>query len=235
MALLQQDAATPGVQIRDALSGALVRDIPFSSGHAGIGFSVIADLNANSARELALLSDTKGPAIAHQIEIRDSSTGELIHTLNFPAGQRVRSLFKLPDLNENDSHELVTLHPELHEFGVMDSQTGAELNSIETALTEPLFTGTQTSIGSGTRLAVLGRSDPDGQIRAEVYNSLTSAIVNTIAFDQSGVTVSFRAIPDINGNGSSELVRLRAQAGPPALVAEIRDGGTGELLNTIGF
>ena len=50
-----------------------------------------------------------------------------------------------------------------------------------------------------------------------------------------GITVGFISIPDINGNGVAELVRLREQPGPQKLFAEVRDGRTGVLLQGMYF
>jgi len=82
---------------------------------------------------------------------------------------------------------------------------------------------------------LLGVRPSDGKNVAEVYDSLTGAVLHSIVFSSLGTTVAFQRIADVNGNGSSELVRLREQTGTPQFVAEIRDGATGVLINTVWF
>jgi len=235
LALLQQNPTKLRVQIKDPLTTALIGNISFSSGYVGNGLADIADLNGNHRRELALLADIRGPGVAHNIEIRDSKTGALIRTIGFTAGQSVGSMIKLPDLNHDDGNELAVLQSDVPQMVVFDSRTGADLNTIGTALTKPYFLGTQADTYSDTRLALLGKRASDGQIQAEVYDSSTGAIINTIVFAQEDSTVGFGKIADLNDNGSSELVRWRKQQATQQMTAEIRDGSTGVLINLIAF
>jgi hypothetical protein len=86
-----------------------------------------------------------------------------------------------------------------------------------------------------TALALLGKRAKDGQIRAHVYDVLSNTRLTTIIYEQYGTTVDFRMIPDSNGNGVAELVRLREQPGPQTLFAEVHDGETGQLIAGMHF
>jgi hypothetical protein len=235
LAVLQQNDTALRVQLKDALTGAAIRTIGFSSGYNGRTFGTIADLNGNKKREFALLADSKSPGAASIMEIRDSKTGGLIRTISYPAGEPVRGLLNLADLNQNGGTEVASLLPHLLQVVVVDTQTGLTLSTIDTTLSKPLLLSKEIDSGSDHNVALLGVRHSDGNIGAEVYDSLTGAVVHSIVFSQIGTTVGFQRIPDVNGNGSSELVRLREQQGTPQFVAEIRDGATGVLINNIGF
>lgn len=235
LAVLQQNATVLRVQINDALAGTAIRSVRFSDGYNGKGLGIIADLNGNKKREFALLADAKTPGLDYQVEIRDSRNGTLIRSINFAAGEPVRGLLNLADLNQNGGTDLGFLLPRLSQVLVVDTQTGASLNTIDTTLLKPLLLNKETDSGNDRNVVLLGEDAATGELRAVVYDSLTGAEVHSMVFSQLGTTIAFRSIPDINGNGSSELIRVREQTGTPKFVAEIRDGATGALINNIGF
>jgi len=70
---------------------------------------------------------------------------------------------------------------------------------------------------------------------AGMHNILTDRLIGKAVYDNYGTTVDFISIPDINGNGVAELVRLREQPGPQKLFAETRDGRTGQWLQGMYF
>lgn len=235
LAVLQQNDTALRVQLKDALSGTAIRNIPFSDGYNGKALGSIADLNGNKKREFVLLADAKTPGADYQLEIRDSQSGTLIRTIVYPAGEAVRGLLNLADLNLNGGTDLASLLPHIPQVTVLDTKTGSTLNTITTTLAKPFLMSRETDTASDNQVALFGVRSSDGKNIAEVYDSLTGAIVHSIEFSSLGTTVGFRRIGDLNGNGSSELVRLREQTGVPQFAAEIRDGATGALINTIGF
>ncbi|MGR8935801.1 MAG: FG-GAP repeat domain-containing protein [Gammaproteobacteria bacterium] len=233
--VLQQNDNVLRAQIKDALTGNLIRNIAFAPGYKCRNLLVIKSLNRNQSPELALLADNKIPSEADKVEIRDSKTGRLIRNIHYEPGKPVSQLRTLPDLNDNGDVELVTLLPNDAQIVLVDAKTGVEINTLNTTLTQPYFLGRVNDKTSGSRLALLGKQATDGQIRAEVYDSLTGAVVKTIVFSEAGTTIGFTGIADINGNGTSELKRVIKRQHSQQTIVEIRDGATGELINIINF
>jgi hypothetical protein len=195
----------------------------------------LEDLNGNQAAELAVLADH--PTGGAQVEIRDSQTTQVLRTLLYGPGKPLQQLLALTIGNGSGGRREVValLRHGTARIVVMDPATGAAINTLNVGLTEPY---TMTPVTDSTRimrLAVLGKRARDGQIQASVYDVQTNTRVRTVIFDQYGTTVDFRAMPDVNGNGVSELVRLREQPGPQPWFAEIRDGQTGEWITGMYF
>jgi hypothetical protein len=118
---------------------------------------------------------------------------------------------------------------------VKTQRTGAVVNTLNFGLTEPFKLVRLGERARDTTLALLGLRARDGQMRAYVYDVQTNSRLSTVIFDQYGTTVDVLAIPDVNGNGVAELVRLRTQPGPQPLFAEIRDGQTGAWITGMYF
>lgn len=234
LAVLQQRGTAVRIEVKDALTAAAMRTIDFSNDYKGKVFAVIADLNENTKPEFALLADHKIACAAYKLEIRDSKTGELTREVNFPLGEPAQDLVKLGDLNQNGGAELATLLSRKPQIVAVDSLTGLTLNTVTSALAAPFFLTTATEPGSAMHLALLG-NDAAGRSRAEVYDVVTGALLQSTVYAQIGTTVGFNRIPDINGNRRSELARLRVHPKPPYVVVEIRDSATGALINTIAF
>lgn len=235
LAVLQQNDTTLRVQLKDAFSGAGILAIRFSARYDGVNLQVLSDLNGNGKPELAVLGHNKATTRPDAIEIRDSSSGDLIRLINLGRGPTPQQLFSLPDLNSNGGQELAVLRTVAGGVEVMDSQVGLPFNMLNYRVSQPYRLAGVTDAGGNTDLALLGERAADGQNRAVVHDVLTDWHVKTVVYDPRGVNVGFISIPDINGNGVSELVRLRQQSGVHPFVAEVRDGKTGELLKSIGF
>ena len=235
LAVLQQNATQLRVQLKNALTGAQIRNISFNANYNGIDLLVISDLNANQSREIAVLADNKTVTAADIVEIRDSKTGDLIRTISYGSGQELKQLINLPDLNNNGGAELAVLRANTARVSLKDAKTGLALNTLDYALSQPFKLASVGDSSSQTHLAMLGLRASDGQPRAEVHDALSDTLINKVVFDNYGTTVGFISIPDINGNGVAELVRLREQPGPQKLFAEVRDGRTGVLIQGMYF
>ena len=92
---MQQNATQLRVQLKNALTGAQIRNISFNANYKGIDLLVISDLNANQSREIAVLADNKTTSAADTVEIRDSKTGALIRTISYGSGQELKQLINL--------------------------------------------------------------------------------------------------------------------------------------------
>ena len=236
LAVLQENDTELRVQLKNALSGAQIGNINFSSGYKGIDLLVLGgDLNGNKAKEIAVLADNKTVTAADIVEIRDSKTGDLIRTISYGTGQELKQLINLPDLNNSGGPELAVLRANTARVSLKDALSGLPVNTLNYALSQPFKLASVSDSSSQTHLAMLGVRASDGQPRAEVHDALSDTLINKVVFDNYGTTVGFISIPDINGNGVAELMRLREQPGPQKLFAEVRDGRTGMLIQGMYF
>ncbi len=235
LAVLQQSDTELRVQLKNALSGVQIRDISFSAGYKGIDLIVLGDLNGNRAKEIAVLADNKTATAADTVEIRDSKTGVLIRTISYGTGKGPQQLMNLPDMNNSGGAELAVLRANTARVLLKDAKTGLAVNTLDYALPQPFKLARVADSSSQTNLAMLGVRTANGQPRADVHDALSDTFINKVVFDNYGATVGFISIPDINGNGVAELVRLREQPGPQKLFAEVRDGRTGVLLQVLYF
>ncbi len=235
LAVLQQSDTELRVELKNALSGVQIGNISFSAGYKGIDLIVLGDLNGNRAKEIAVLADNKTVTAADTVEIRDSKTGVLIRTISYGTGKDLQQLINLPDLNNSGGAELAVLRANTARVLVKDAKTGLPVNTLDYAVSQPFRLATAADSNSQTNLAMLGVRAATGQPRADVHAPLSDTFINKVIYDNYGTTVGFISIPDINGNGVAELVRLREQPGPQKLFAEVRDGRTGVLIQGMYF
>ena len=233
LAVLQQGSTGLQVQLKEVLTGEEIRNIPLNANYNGVDLVVMTDLNGNKSREIAVLATHKKTNTAW-VALHDSKTGQLIRNINYGTGKAAQQLVNFPDLNNNGSSEFAVLRTDTRRVVFKDVATGSTVNALDYTVSQPFRLVNVADSTSDTHLALLGMR-ANGQITAEVRDGLTDTIVNKVVFDQYGTTVGFIAIPDVNGNGVAELVRLREQPGPQKLFAEVRDGRTGELIQGMYF
>jgi hypothetical protein len=80
--LVKTPAGTAKVVIRDGATGAFIRTIIAASLNNPLAMTLVADMNANGSPELAILGDDN--AGTRQVKIKDSLSGLLVNTIDFP-------------------------------------------------------------------------------------------------------------------------------------------------------
>ena len=91
--------------------------------------------------------------------------------------------------------------------------------------------------GNGTdELAIYGRHLNNTSQKAQVFDSgRTTSRLSTVFFDRNFVGEDFDACPDLNGNGSPELVLFGKRASDGKLRAIVKDARTGQLVGKVDF
>jgi len=114
------------VQVKDASTGLLVRNLWFSDMYAPVAFQVVSDINANGFPELAVLATdwASGKVV---VQVKDASTGLLVRNVWFNDMYAPVALQVIPDLNANGSSELAVL--------TMNSSLGKMVVQIKDPLT----------------------------------------------------------------------------------------------------
>jgi hypothetical protein len=68
--------------VRDGATGALIHNIYVGSLSNPVAMALVADMNANGHPELAILGDDN--AGTQKVKIKDSVTGLVVNTIDFP-------------------------------------------------------------------------------------------------------------------------------------------------------
>lgn len=232
---------TTQAQILDAVSGAVVRDIPFLSRRAEpISLQRIDDRDGNARPELVVLArDTRSGASA--IEARDASTGNLVATPRFSRKLRPIALAVADDLTGNGAQELVMLGRESGSdrvrVAIGDLQTGTVERSFtflskrhtpRSVLVLPDQNGNQV-----LDIAVLASSDRTGP-HVEIRDGGDGTALGLLsflgrAFHPSGLA----RIDDVNGGGVPELVVLGTS--PTRVRSQSLDAATATPLLIINY
>jgi hypothetical protein len=178
---------------------------------------------------------------ADKVEIRDSLTGNLIRNIGFGTngGQPVQ-LIVVPDVDGNAAPELAVLRKASTRVVIKDAQTGTMVSAISygEAYTPLKLAVIPDFSGNGVpELALLQAHPADDKVRIAIYDIATRQWLGATYF---GFTATVRpddlaVIPDMNGNGVSEVVRLGVQVNDSAAVAAIRDVRSGSVTGGIRF
>ncbi len=89
--------------------------------------------------------------------------------------------------------------------------------------------------GNGADEAALLARNPDtAQVTVEVRDGRSSKRISRLWFNEECMPLDLAAIADINANGTEEVVML-GRCADGKLKAVVKDAGTGERLNVLGF
>ena len=90
--------------------------------------------------------------------------------------------------------------------------------------------------GNGTpELAVLGVHTTSGKVGVQVRDGESGALLKTVLFSDGCRPVALEVLPDMNGNGRSELAVLGVNDTTGEVTVEIRDAGGGALIRNVLF
>lgn len=221
------------VQVFDALTGALLTTARPDTASEPTDLAALPDIGGDGAADLATLVDG-------QVLIHDGVHGALLESVTFS--------------RYIDPVQLVTPgeHPPAGSaLGVLgENRKAAGADKLE--FRDPLHGGVTRSIWLGKRWKV-HRAEPlddlngNGAVEWAVLRSenrlvsvqlrdgQSQAQLGTVPFRSWIVPLHLTTIPDINGNGSAELVVIGRYPRSGAQPLEVKDAATGELLQQAWF
>ncbi|MGI9203971.1 MAG: hypothetical protein ACR2Q3_08170, partial [Woeseiaceae bacterium] len=97
------------VEVRDAVTGVLVRDVWFSSGFTPLALAVLPDMNGNNTSEVAVLMTKPSDNNRAWVHIKDSQTLAYVNNVWFEAGYTPLDLEVVPNIDGNAGPELAVL------------------------------------------------------------------------------------------------------------------------------
>lgn len=230
------------VEVKDALTAVQVNTVSFNHYSNAKDLEVYPDLNGNGSPDLAVLADNSDRNKADKIEIRDLSTGEIVQNIWLGKGWQVMRQELITDVNGNGYEEVAVLQVNDKDGAVnvqlRDSKTGQGLGRIGFDRKYPpthLFTLRDVNDNGADEVVVFGQRFNGGNQKVQIKDSRTGTLIRRIYFDKNFAGQDMATCPDINGNGTKELVLLSQRASDGKLKATVKDAGTGEKIGVVKF
>ncbi|MHC5112493.1 MAG: thrombospondin type 3 repeat-containing protein [Planctomycetota bacterium] len=217
------------VHVRDGASDALINTVDFGT-DAALQIAVVPDLNSSGAPELAVLNDQ--PSGQVRVQVRDSATGTL--TGNFFYGQPYApvAMRVVSDYSGNGVPEIAVMGSDATDairVQVKDAGTNTILDNV--------FLGTQgigrdflavsdTSGNSVPELAILSVLKGNDQVRTQVWDAADSTFQTNVWFGKVYQPYKLMTMPDINSNGSDEIVAIGVDPATQNIRVQVRDSAS---------
>ena len=226
------------VEVKDPLTQGTVNTLSFNANHLPKDLSV---WGIDSITAVAVLGASKDPTRGDKVEIRDLDTGDVIRHLWLGKGWEPLQMEVIADVNDNGAPEAAVLreHPNdgLVSVLLMDTASGARLTHLGF---DPNYNPLRLRVvpdvndNGSDEVAVLATRRACCNQKVWVKDSKTRETISQVSFDKTYVGADLDVSPDINGNGTPELVMLgRRDDGKRRAI--IKDAKTGELIATVKF
>jgi hypothetical protein len=88
-------------------------------------------------------------------------------------------------------------------------------------------------VNGGSWLAALGTNMGNGAVSAELRDATSGMLSAIVSFKTTDIPQSMGVLPDINGNGSPELVVLGSNVDSDQVLVQIRDAKTGKVIRNL--
>ncbi len=235
------DEDSTRVEIRDAVTGDLVKNLWFGSRFDPHQAITLPDLNGNGSAEVGVVLAKADET--DRLVIKDTATGANINTVGTWWQPELDLLQALPvtDAAGKPTANVAML--------LRDADTGkilVRVSDARTNVTAATVRGYHASFvpvklaqvpdinGNGLEeYALLARNPETGQVTAEVRDG--SGGVSRMWFSSECTPLDFATVADINGNGADELVMLGRCGTDGTLKAVVKDAKSGETLRRMAF
>ncbi|MHC1725250.1 MAG: hypothetical protein AB9866_04430 [Syntrophobacteraceae bacterium] len=237
LAVLGASSGGVRVQIRDSVTGNLLRNITFDSAFTPKAMAVISDVKNGYPRIAVLgINPSTGEIRA---ELKDTS-GSYAKTISFDQSYSPLFLTTVPRSNANGASGLSLLGIKA-ETGwtaaqLMDSERGSLIRKVafgSSTIPRSLAVIESLEQDSGQELGLLQISKSTGRFSAVRRDAKTGISINSVPFSSNYVPVALTVAADLNANGSPELVSLGVDKSTGKARLEVRDGLSRKPLKAI--
>lgn len=239
LAVLQEKSGATRVEIRDALSGDLIKSVYFNSTFEAKDLAILPNVGGTASVDLAVLQDMTDPNQHDRVEIRDLGNKQLVHNVFFGKGFEVKQLEVLEDVNNNGKPELAVLRVGSVNVLVKDAGTGSYIKNVgfnPNFTPQKLLVVPDTDNDGEQELGLMARNPGNGQVKIELRDVNGGQLTGNVWYGNKDQPLDAVVYPDINGNGSAELGVLgRANDNPEQLRLRIKDAMTGAHVKAILF
>ena len=230
------------VQVEDGLNDQPLYRVRFDNQLSPRDLNILPALNGNNVPELAVLGENRTKSKSDKLEFRHLESGEKLRELRLGMGWQVLQHAWLTDYSGNGAAEVAVLRIKDDEDAVnvllRDTLTDQHLGSIGFDRNYPpqhLLTLGDVNGNGADEIVVFGQHRSRDNQKAQIKDSKTRQLIRRVFFDANTRAQDLATCPDINGNGSEELVLLGRTPFGSQLRAIVKDGRTGELLGRVTF
>ena len=231
-------AAIPGssvaVEVRDGVTGAAIQTLDFGT-DPGVAVEVIADISGNGVPEVAVLGTR--PSGQVRVQIRDALDGSLVNTIFYGDTYAALDMAVIPDSNANGAAELAVLGRSVS--GGTRVQARDALDDAETSTTfygsiaDPLDIAILPDMNGNGFAEVLVHLTvtSSGQVKAQIRDSDTGAVIRQIFFGSAYESVQMTLIRDVSGDGFPDIMHLGRRSDTGAVRVQTRASTGGAPLS----
>ena len=227
------------VETRDALTGNLVKTMNYTDNMTPKDLVVLPDLNGKDGPEMGVLGEHDDPNKSDRVEIRDLLTGKWVRSLYY-GKVTVSQAQVVPDLNNNAVPEIAVLRTTNGKVNVFvkDSVSNKLIRSFGFDPNYPpgeLRVVPDVNGNGASEIAVFGKNSNNQTQKAQVKDGKTKKLIRNVFFDKTFDPADLVVMPDMNGNGASEIAMLgkRTESGLTRVI--IKDSKTGGLVGKVDF
>jgi len=229
------------VEIRDSLTGSLLRTVGFNLNYVPRAFAVLPDISGNGKPELAVLG-VGATDLRSRFEIRDSATSAKAQNDSFLLNDdSALAMIPIPDADMDGIGDHAVLVKLLSNGTYrVRTRSGASPGTLASIVFRstfvPLSLGTVADLNANIRpeLVVFGFNGT--QVQAEVRDSVaTGPALRIVRFNMGRVGMDSGILPDQNLNGSHELDLLSKRDSDQGLRVESRDSDSGSQIMGVNF
>jgi hypothetical protein len=226
------------VQVRDALTGSLIKEVTFSKDFAPVALTSLTDLDGNGAGELAALG-VNNVTGAFQVEVRDAAKGTLVKDVPLNAAYLSQALAMLSDINGSGMPELAVLSEHANDGSVVvhirDALNGATVKDIKffTAYAPRGMVVLPAEGSKGTpKVAVLGEKLTDRSFTLQIRNAKTPATLKSVPFKADRLPRALAAIPSTGAKDAPDLAVIGNDTTSGKILVQLLNSSTGSILSS---
>jgi hypothetical protein len=217
------------VHVRDGSTDALIRDIDFGA-DAVYAMKLVPDLNSSGAPEIGLLNEQASSQV--RVQIRDSASGVSVRNLWLGAAYAPIAFQVIPDYNASGSPEIAVMGADATDairVQVQDADTGTTLDNVflgNQGFGKDFVAVADTSGNSAPELGILSVLKGNDQVRMQVWDAVDATFQTNVWFGKVYQPLSLITMPDINANGSEEIVAVGVDPATQNIRVQVRDSAS---------
>jgi hypothetical protein len=228
IAIIESSSPTH-VFIRDGSDDSLISDINFGvdTAHA---MSVLPDLDSSGSMEIAVLNTQASNQV--RVQVRDSVSGNLVRNLFYGAAYSATTMRILDDYDGNGAPEIAVMGSDgtgAIRVQIKDADTTATLDNVflgNQGVGKDFVAVADTSGNSMPELGILSVLNGNDQVRTQVWDSVDATFQTNVWFGKVYQPFKLITMPDINGNGSDEIVAVGVDPVTQNIRVQVRDSAS---------
>jgi len=228
--------ATTHVEVRDGSTDALISDIDFGTDTA-LQMTVIPDLDSSGRAEIALLQEQ--PTGQVRVQIRDSLTGNIVRNLFYGQQYSPVTMRLIDDYNSSGTPEVAVMGSDATDairIQVQDAGSGTFLDNVflgNQGIGKDFVAVADTSGNGMPELGILSVLKGNEQVRTQVWDAVDMTFQTNVWFGNVYQPHTTITMPDINSNGSDEIVAVGVDPATQNIRVQVRDSDTTATLYNI--